>query len=158
MKKAISLVLALVLILGLVGLVACGGNGDEADNGTTATPTAGNETEAPSSNSGLTWNDMPIYSGADQVQKGNWAIPADEEGWSKVEWRYYETGDGTANVIAFYKSEMPDQGWEEIMWMEAEGIAYAYYSKNNEADGAMFWCGLDEDENKTVFALMRATQ
>ena len=151
MKKVISLALALILLLSLAGLVACNG-GDTADNG--ATPA--DENGAPSGSAGLTWNDMPLYSGANQVQKGNWAIPADEEGWAEVEWRYYETDDSADEVAAFYKSQMTAKGWEEMLWMDAEGVAWAYYSKNDEKDGAMFWCG--EEEGDTFFALMRAAQ
>ena len=39
---------------------------------------------------------------------------------------------------------------------EAEGVAWAYYSKNGEEDGAMFWVASDEGE--TFFALMRSTK
>ena len=104
----------------------------------------------------MTWNDIPLYSGAEQVQKGSWAIPPEQGEWAKVEWRYYETGDSVDDVAAFYKSQMPGQGWQEVVWMEAEGVVWGYYSKNDEADGAMFWCGSEEGE--TFFALMRATQ
>jgi hypothetical protein len=161
-KKVALIMSILIITLSCVGLVACGG-GDGNGNGNGAKPTAtATPTTTPTSTSapsgGLTWDDIPLYSGASQVQKGSWAIPAEQGEWSKVEWRYYETGDSTDDVASFYKSSMPGKGWDEMMWMEAEGIAWAYYTKNNEKDGAMFWCSLDEEENKTLFALMRATQ
>jgi hypothetical protein len=141
--------------LGLAGLTACGGDNGDTGNGTVATPAA-TEEESSGSGSGFTWSDMPVYPGADQIQKGSWAIPAEEGEYSKAEWRYYETGDDTSEVSSYYKSEMPDNGWEEMMWMEAEGIAYGYYSKNSEDDGAMFWCSVEDSQ--TVFALMRASR
>ena len=114
------------------------------------------EESTPSGGGGLTWSDIPIYSGAKQVQKGTWAIPAEQGEWSKVEWRYYESDDSADDVASFYKSQMPSEGWHETMWMEAEGVAWAYYSKNGEEDGAMFWVASDEGE--TFFALMRSTK
>lgn len=162
LKKLIYLTLALILVIGTIGLVACGGNGDETDNGTDTVPAdetpASSEPAESSSEGGVTWSDIPIYSGADQIQQASWgmAIPADESGWSDVAWRYYETSDSASDVIDFYKDEMPDNGWDEMSWMEAGGYAVGYYVKNNEQDGAMFWCG--EEDGKTVFALMRSAQ
>ena len=162
MKKAALITFGLIVALSCIGLVACGGdNGNGAEPTDTATPTTtptATTTPTTTPSSGLTWEDIPLYSGASQVQKGSWALPAEQGEWSKVEWRYYETNDSTDDVASFYKSNMPGKGWDEMMWMEAEGIAWAYYTKNSEKDGAMFWCSLDEEENKTLFALMRATQ
>lgn len=135
MKKVILLALVLVTVLGLGGLAACKGGGNEAKE---------------------TWGDIPLYPGAKQAQKGSWEIPPEQGEWAEVEWRYYETDDSADDVAAFYQSQMPNQGWEEILWMEAEGIAWGYYSKNDEKDGAMFWCG--SEEGRTFFALMRASQ
>ena len=149
MKKAISLLL--VLMLGCVGLVACGGG--EGSSGGAAPP---EEEGTPPSGGGFTWNDMPVYPGANQVQKGSWSIPPAEGDYSKVEWRYYETGDSMSTVASYYRSQMPAEGWQEMGWMEMEDVSWGYYSKNNEQDGAMIWVGSDEGE--TFISLMRATQ
>jgi len=160
LKKVISVALALVLMLGCVGLVACGGGGGEGgtapppSNGGVTAPSEGEAT--PPSGGGLTWNDMPVYSGAKQVQKGSWSIPSEEGEWSKMEWRYYETKDSVSKVTSFYKSQMPGKGWQETTWMEIEEMSWGYYSKNNEQDGAIVSIGFDE--GKTFIALMRATQ
>lgn len=159
MKKVISLVLVVVMMLGCVGLVACGG-----EEGVTTPPPEEAappppEEEAPPPPppaGGLTWNDMPVYPGVNQVQKGAWSIPPEEGEWSRVEWRYYETGDSVSTVVAFYKSQMPGNGWEETFWMEMDEMRWGYYSKNNEQDAAMVWVG--SDEGKTFVALMRATE
>jgi len=156
LKKSISLFIVLLLVLGCVGFIACGGgeeNGEEETaNGDADLPE--DDDSAPSGT--LTWGDIPTYPGASQVQKGSWGIPPEQGEWSKMEWRYYETGDSADDVAAYYKSRMLTNGWSETMWMEAEGIAWAYYTKNGEKDGAMFWTASEEGE--TFFALMRATQ
>jgi hypothetical protein len=99
---------------------------------------------------------MPAYSGADQVEKGSWAIPPEEGDWSQVEWRYYETGDGMAAVAASLRSQMTGKGWQETAWMEMQEMSWGYYSKNDEQDAAMIWVGSEED--KAFIALMRATE
>ena len=161
MKRALSLVLVMLIVLGCVSLVACGGeeNGvstpqdSEAENGEAKSE---EEVSTLSSGDGLIWKDMPIYSGAKTIAKGAWAIPAAEEDWSKVEWRYYETNDTLSEVAKFYKSQMPDSGWQETMWMDAGEMSWAFYQKNNEQDGAMIW--VNANNGNTVIALMRATQ
>lgn len=162
MKRAISLALVLIMMLSCIGLVACGGGEEEvttpsppSEPATTPTTTPTEEPTPPAS-SGLTWNDMPVYSGAGQVQKGSWAIPPAEGEWSKVEWRYYETGGSVSQVGAFYKSQMPGNGWQETMWMETTEMTWGFYNKNNEQDAAMVWIG--SEEGKTFFALMRASE
>jgi hypothetical protein len=166
--KKLTLIFVIIAVLSLLMVGACGGNGDneEITTSQTSKPTTKPTTTEPeittteSSNGGgggdLTWDDMPVYGGADQIQKGSWSIPADEGGYSKVEWRYYETGDSVSDVIDFYKDKMPDKGWEETMWMDMQEVAWAYYMKNNEKDGAMIWIAAEEGE--TVIAMMRAAQ
>ena len=159
LKKAMSIFIVLLVVLGCFGFVACGGGEEngaaETANGDITPPVDPVDDESEPSGT-LSWGDIPTYPGASQVQKGSWAIPAEQGEWSKMEWRYYETRDSADDVAAYYKSRMPGNGWSETMWMEAEGIAWAYYTKNGENDGAMFWTASDEGE--TFFALMRATQ
>ena len=145
------------MMLGCIGLVACGGGDGETTppaNGETAPPSNG-ET-APPSEGGLTWNDMPVYPGANRIQEMTWTIPSEEGEWTKIEWRYYETGASISTVTDFYKSQMPGNGWEEMFWMEMEEMQWGYYSKNNEQDVAWVWVG--SEEGKTVISLMRATE
>lgn len=147
MKKAILLVLVLIMVLGCASLVACGGGGD------------GGGGDTPPSVAGLSWDDIPIYAGAEQIQKGNWAIPPAQGDWSKVEWRYYRMNDEVNDVgmvTMFYKMEMPKNGWQEIERLETQDMSWSYYSKNNEQDVAIVWVG--SDERNTVFALMRAAR
>ena len=51
MKKIVSLTLALTIILGCTNFTACGGEGD-----------------------GLTWDDMPVYPGAEMLVTRSWPI------------------------------------------------------------------------------------
>lgn len=165
--KKISLLFTVIAVLALVIVGACGGDAGEEE--TTATTTAATTTTTTSTTTapqttqpsnggdgGLSWNDMPIYPGADQIQKGSWSIPAEEGEYSKVEWRYYETGDDLDDVVDFYKDKMPDNGWEEMGWFDMQEMAWGLYVKNNEKDAAYVW--MMEEEGQTVVALMRGAE
>jgi hypothetical protein len=160
MKRVLSLVLVTVMLLGCIGLVACGGNDNDGTESTTqpasSKTTAAASKTTVSSSGGLTWNDMPVYSGAKQVQKGSWAIPSNDGDYSKVEWRYYEVGKSAADVISYYKSKMPDNGWTQTAWMEMGTMSYGMYTKNSEKDAAMIW--VMEQDGKTILSMMRAAK
>jgi hypothetical protein len=171
LKKIAYLLLAVVIIIGSFGLVACGGeeDGDTSqpsssqtqtsppESSQTTSPPETSQTSSPASGGGMTWDDVPVYPGADQVLEQSWAIPPAEEEWSEMEWKYFESGDSISDITEFYKDKMPDNGWEEMFFMDAAGgFAMGMYMKNNEKDGAMIWAG--ENQGKTGFALMRGTQ
>jgi hypothetical protein len=96
----------------------CSGGGPEAPTpAASPTPSSSETTEQAqavatpaSTGSGFTWNDIPVYGGATQVQEMNWSIPPAEGDYTQVEWRYYETNDSLTSVSAFYKSNMPGNG------------------------------------------------
>jgi hypothetical protein len=167
MKRLLWLLVA-ISILAVLFVGACGGNGgDEETTQTTEATTTTEETTTEETTTeetsnggggsgGFTWNDVPIYGGADEIQEFNISIPPDEGEYSRVEWRYYETGDDVNDVVDFYKDKMPDNGWEEMMWMDAMEIAYGMYMKNNEADAAMIWVATDNGD--TVIGLWRASE
>jgi hypothetical protein len=149
LKKAVVLTLALVLVLGSVGLVGCGGGGGGSEGGDGG------------ASGGLSWSDMPVYSGANQVAKGSWSLPASEGDWATAEWRYYETTDSVEGVVAYYKSQMTGNGWQGQSWMDIEmpqKMSWGFYTKNSEQDGAMVWVYRDNEEGKTVIALMRSVK
>lgn len=150
MKKVISLVLVVVMMLGCIGFVACG-DGEEV-----GPPPTEEEEAPPPSEDGLTWNDMPVYPGANRIQEMTWTIPSEEGEWTQLEWRYYETGASLSTIVSFYKSEMPGNGWQQPFWMESPEGSWSYYVKNNERDMAMVW--IASEEGKTFIALMRATE
>ncbi len=162
MKRLTALVLIVIMALSCISLVACGNGGDTPVSPApeqAATPEEATTPEeaipkitVPSGNS--FWSNIPIYPGANEVQKLSWAIPPAEGDFSRVEWHYYETGDQMTAVSAFYKGEMVSSGWQEMGWTEMPEMNWGMYTKNNEEDAAMIWVATEE--GKTMFALMRA--
>jgi len=160
MKRAMVLVLATAVVLSYVGLVGCGGKSVETTQAPGSPSGTSPTTTAPASSlpsaGGLTWNDMPIYSGAGQIQKGSWSIPPAEGDYGRFEWRYYESSDSLEKVAAFYKSQMTAKGWAEQGWMEIQEMNWGMFNKNNENDAAMVW--VSTQEGKTTIALWRASK
>ena len=165
-QKALGIMMVVVLLT-TVCLAACGGdNGGNGDTTTTTTTTAATtavqtteSTTAQPSNGGgdgLTWNDMPIYPGADQIQEFSMSFSPEDEAYSEFEWRYYECGADVEDVVDFYKDKMPDNGWDEQMWADMGEIAYGMYMKNNEKDAAMVW--ISSEGGDTMIALWRASE
>jgi hypothetical protein len=164
MKNIIILILSMTLVLIILGLPACGGNNQlsqtpSSSQSSTKTSTASSvaATQSQSSGSGLNWDDMPVYSGASNVQKGSWSVPpSEDEEYSHYEWRYYEANASNADVAAFYKSKMPSIGWKEMGWMDMQGTSWGMYNKNDEKDAAMIW--VSTQDKKTVIGMWRGTK
>ena len=155
MKNVTLILVVIILFLGCFSMLACGEKENVDTQEVTETQSSSTQ-KADSSNEGITWDDIPLYSGAKQVQKGSWFIPPAEGDYSKVEWRYYEVSDDKDSVSSFYKKNMPGEGWEEMGWMETPEMSWSIYNKNNEQDAAMIW--VSGDNGKTILALMRASQ
>jgi hypothetical protein len=172
MKILLAGILSAVLGLVILVLAGCGG-GSETDRSSTtassnsattqkssAASAATTPTSAPllsqSNVSGLTWDDMPLFAGAKQIQKAKWSIPqSQDQDYTKMEWRFYETGATSKEVSAFYKDKMPAVGWTEAGWMDTEGNSWGWYSRNDEKDAAMVYVVTDNE--KVTLALWRAT-
>ena len=166
MKRIVSLLIVMVLLLGCVGLIACG----TKNSGTTQNPTGGSKTSNLTSSttagksisaSGLNWSDVPIYSGAGKIDTYQWAgsIPGAQGDFSKFEYRYYETSDSLDKVGAFYKSQMPANGWTETGWMDTSQLKYGMYTKNSENDEAFVELMSDtSNKGKTIMILWRGTK
>ena len=186
MKKVMSLVLLVVVVLASLSFAACAGGTTPPPSGEGTTPPSGGETTPPlsedgtpplsedgtpppsedgtplpsedetppPSEGGFTWDDMPVYPVASQLARGSWAIPPEEGEWESVEWRHYETGDSQSNVITFYESAMPANGWQQIGEMQMEEVSWFFHTKNNEQDAAIVLIGTEEGE--TYISLMRA--
>jgi len=138
-KKSISIMLVVLVILGGIGLIGCRGG-------------------ATSPGEEINWDDMPVFAGASQVNKGNWALPPEDKDWLRVEWRYYkldETFTSVAEVTMFYRNEMPKNGWQENAWVELKNTNWGAFSKNDDRDDAIIW--ISSEDGYTVFALMRAS-
>ncbi len=164
--KKLSLVFVVITILALVTVGACGGgNGEKettaATTAATSAATTAAQTTEPSNGGGggggdFTWDDMPVYGGADHIQEFNMSFAPDESEYSKFEWRYYESNASVDDIVDFYKDKMPENGWDEQMWMDMGEIAYGMYMKNNEKDAAMVW--ISRDSGETMLALWRASE
>ena len=112
--KKLTLIFVIIAVLSLLMVGSCGGNGDNDETSAATSSQTSNQTSQPSSSepeatttessggnggSGFTWNDVPIYGGASQVQEFNISIPPEEGEYSRVEWRYYETNDDIDKVV-----------------------------------------------------------
>ncbi len=170
MKKIIFSILLSLIVISLAVLTACG-SGNSSENtkatGTTApvtTSTAAavtvsevSRTSETKTSGKVNWDDMPIYGGMSQIQKGSWSIPADQdEDYSTFVWRYFETGDDAGKIAEFYKNEMPSKGWKNQGWMDIQTSSWGMFVKNNENDAAMVWISSESDT--TNIALWRATK
>ena len=122
MKRATLVMLIVVLLLGGIGLIACGNEGQ----GSTEAPAT-----KPSSGDTGSWG-IPIYPGSksdeeyyikgDQVFKDKPAV---------LESRIFTTSDKMDSVVAFYKEKMPASGWKDTGWIEGGGEMYVgSYEKN----------------------------
>jgi hypothetical protein len=146
MKKTISIVIALLVILSCVGTTACD---SEKEKGATQTQTqsqqqkttgAAPKTTQPQSagsagGSSAGWSDMPIYPGAQENMK----VSSDKNETinnkpAVIESRMYTTSDKRDNVVAFFKDKMPANGWKETVWTETKvgdkGSSIGQYDKN----------------------------
>ena len=124
---------------------------------TTSQDSEEEEASTPSGGGGQTWEDIPVYPGANQVANIAGEIPPPAGDWSEMKWRYYETNDTVVQVADFYKSQMPNNGWEQSQWIDGgESMSFGFYEKSNGQDGAMIWEIIDG--SNTFFALMRGWQ
>ena len=161
MKIRLLLLVMAALLVG-VGLAGCGPKKDgitttPASPGQTSTPTVPSKVGIPvPSVPGLSWDDIPIYRGLQNVQQASYSTPPAQGDYAKFEWRYYESNDSVENIAAFYKKEMPARGWTEAGWMEVPQMNYGMFNKNDEKDAAMVM--VSSQEGKTIVALWRATQ
>jgi len=169
MKKLTFLMLVLVLALTCVSLVSCGGGEkEEATPESTSTtkpeekPTAKPEatpTKGESASGGFTWDDMPIYPGAEADKDALDVAGASGEG--RMEWRHYKTGDSLEKVASYYKKEMSKNGWQQVKWGDVKMTKANWtrengiYAKNEWHDDA-FVTITDKGEGVVHISLMRS--
>ena len=150
MKTLLSIMFVL-LVIGSVGLTACGGGNNvaagepSAPNGATQKPASG----------GISWGDTPIYPGATQTQ-GTQVTPLPGSGISKIEVLYYETSDSADKVENFYKAKLPANGWQLQGWVEVGMIAGVYVK--NDTESLQISILPPGPGGKTVITLTRGTK
>lgn len=166
MKKFIYLIIILVLGLSCLGIAACD-SGDD-DDGATAEATmvdtseaTENPTEEPTeestdtlTSSGFTWDDIPIYPGANEAEEFSMSVGGAEYGdFERIEWRYYDVDAAVDDVASFYEDEMPDYDWDEVMTMNLGEMAWNYWEKSGGDTGA--YIGVAENDGDTILWMWR---
>jgi len=147
--------------------MACGGgdDGDDEGNGEEKTSKTSKPTtektvkptkELPSGSGGFTWDDIPIYPGADKMDKATLSFSGGEDrNFEKIEWRYYTTDDDPEDVHSFYLDKMPDHEWDKVMDMTAGQVMYSMWQKNDGDTGAWIGVGEGDDNDETVIWMWR---
>jgi hypothetical protein len=155
MKRMIVLGMAAALILSLLGLWACGGGGEKQAQQKTSSEPA-NEmvvAEKTEDQEGGGWSDIPIYSGADRKEDAGMsaAMSGAIGGYKESEVRVYTTGDPFGQVVVYYKSQMPEKGWNKMtegeeqeegwgsVWQKKDGQILVNVSVVKDVDGE---CGI----------------
>jgi hypothetical protein len=166
-----------------LALAACGGGGDneEEDNGdggretpaatktveadetaqATKTPKATKTTEPSGDGGGASFEDIPVYPGADKVGdwEGDYSLPLlgedlDVEDYEGNSWAEYETDDSADDVIDFYRDKMPDNGWNEERWWDTsfvEDVGWGSYTRDGGDRAAwVFITGTEDDKTQIV--------
>lgn len=121
----------------------------EATPPSTETPTeaVGETPESPSQ--GACFADMPIYPGAERDQERE----ADVDdlidqlgalGQGSGETRVYATADSPADVVAFYRERMSEQGWEKTLDRVSGESGIVTWEK--EGVSAQLFVGTDQGE------------
>jgi hypothetical protein len=133
MKKVLLVTLALVLVLICIGATACGKKGIDLGGGpgTIHIPDSEGGGDITLQGGGKTpenFGDIPLYPGSVQLLK----LTGDEDNNGQpgiLDHRMYSTSDSVEKVIAFYKAQMPANGWTEESWAEASVINMGTYNK-----------------------------
>lgn len=149
MQRLLVLTLVSTMALGSMCLVACGGEGEntpaqEESDETIEEPTE-DETEEPTAeatSSEFTWDDVPVYPGAEADQSSWTSVEMDG---TKIETHLYTTTDSSDDVVDFYRSEMPDNGWEDAAFVQSGNVAQAAFTKHDEQDTATILIDCEEE-------------
>jgi hypothetical protein len=95
------------------------------------------------------WLDIPIY--PESKIAFSQTISNPNENFSKEARRTYKSEDDMTKVSAYYKSEMPKNGWEEISWKEEQGEINAQFGKNNKKDLAKINISVEKGQTYMIF-------
>ncbi|MBN1316688.1 MAG: hypothetical protein JXA42_14515 [Anaerolineales bacterium] len=99
------------------------------------------QTEVKETAGGFTWDDVPLYPGAEKDDEALDMGGASDEG-VRTEIRHYITTDSFEKVRSYYQSEMPDYGWEQHTWIGLEPTTAGWtmerglYEKQSTNDNA----------------------
>lgn len=105
---------------------------------TTTTKTTTQDTTTTTTSANAPWPDVPLYTGA-RPAEGDWAssmgsltsaIPG-----MQTEWHFYQIGgNDLTSAISFYKSKLPQTGWQHLTDASdpSSGAATAVFMKGSE--------------------------
>lgn len=127
MTKSLTLVLLLALLLTSMTLAACGGDSDdetapeatatqpeEMTSEPTEQPTPEDTQQEQPTSGDLSWDDIPIYSGAESESTDECAAKWQE--CDMCEHRVYMTDASPEDVCSFYEEELPALGWDKLVY------------------------------------------
>ena len=125
------------------------------------------KTEEASGGGGASLGDVPIYPGAEKVgdySSSDVPLPLltgdlDIEDYESAAWPAYETDDSADDVAAFYKDEMPDNGWEKENWFDisfGEGAAWGSFTRNDGDQAA--WVVISGTDDQTNIVIGTGTK
>jgi hypothetical protein len=101
----------------------------------------------------FTWDDMPVYPGAELEANAPEITPEGEDFHSET--RTYATLDAAEDVAAFYKSAMAEYGWDEAVWTRYGETVVGIYTKVDQGNVAQVMI-VDEAEGLTSIHLKLA--
>jgi len=158
--RELALIIVIFLILaGCVSITSCPSESEEVSD----TPASESESESPAatqteetSTGGSLCEDLPLGFRKTEVARGSWSIPELSEDWGQTEWCYYHTPEALPTMRRHFTNEMPDNGWEQVDWIDAGDTSLSYWTSKSGADGAMIW--MIPDEPGTFIAIARSVR
>ncbi len=153
MTKKTIWCISLVLVT-VVAMMSCGSKETpEAMNADPSQETVTSETPE----SGDFWADIPVYKRASRVEEINITIPQAQQprDFDRLEWRYFKTGDTVESVALFYKTAMPQNGWQRIMWMDLPEDASFGTWRKRDGDIVSFTSVARDREEHTAITIWR---
>ncbi|MEX2160160.1 MAG: hypothetical protein WEB04_12235 [Dehalococcoidia bacterium] len=178
MFKSMRLWFMLLIIVGGLGIAACGSDDkDDKDKDPTATaaagvtpadgdstPVDGGNTPDDSGNGGGDGNgdgalgDIPVPDGASEVDSGTFSggqFPVvdpsgeiDASAYGDIEFKTYETSDSAESVVDFYSGEL--SGWDEVYKFSSSGVAIGIWTRDD--GNQALWVSAAEAEGTTTVA------
>lgn len=109
---------------------------------------------------GFTWNDVPLYPGAEKDEEALDMGGTSNEG-VRMEVRHFQTNDGFDKVVEFYISQMPESGWEDTQWFDQQqttegwSVSKAVFGKNDWHDSATIEI-TDKGQGTVYLTLLRS--
>lgn len=113
------------------------------------------EPTSPVGGGDVTWDDVPVYPGADRTMEFSGSMGGEEGDCDRLEWRYYEVSADPADVADYYLDEMPGHGWTKYGEMKMSGVgAWSMWTKGDGADAAYIYA-MGDGEEDTVLMMWR---